>query len=326
VTISNETPKVTGVPLVEQMAVLRRDVEVLVVTATPTEKSAVLARMTPLPSNAAILKGAIGAATYYVGRLGAHGIALTMGRMGAVGGGSSKDAVAGGCEVWEPRAVIMVGIAFGKDAAKQGIGDVLVASQIISYAERRVGPKIEYRGPIAEASRGLVDRFRNVDDWTFGPRADGSMCEMRVGALLSGEELIDEAGRKAELFEAFPQAIGGEMEGRGLYAAAQEAGVAWILVKAICDWGDGTKHKKDQPFAAQSAADLVYRVLAVADGLEGVPAKKARKVRAPTAKVQTESAGRVVTASGRGVAVGGDMKASIVITSDDNVVKRGSHK
>jgi hypothetical protein len=48
------------------------------------------------------------------------------------------------------------------------------------------------------------------------------------------------------------------------------------------------------------------------------------EARAPAKKMPAP--GRVVSASGRGVAVGGDMNGSIVITGDGNVVKRGGKK
>jgi nucleoside phosphorylase len=60
------------------------------------------------------------------------------------------------------------------------------------------------------------------------------------------------------------------MEGAGLWAAATVAKVEWILVKAICDWGDGTKHKRDQPLAAAAAVSLVHHVLADNTALDGI--------------------------------------------------------
>ena len=58
-----------------------------------------------------------------------------------------------------------------------------------------------------------------------------------------------------------PEAIGGEREGAGLYAVSYKGKVDWILVKAICDWGDGTKQKHHQGFAAAAAVDLLAHVL-----------------------------------------------------------------
>ena len=59
-----------------------------------------------------------------------------------------------------------------------------------------------------------------------------------------------------------PEAIGGEMEGAGVYAAAGKTD--WILVKAICDWADGTKHvdkEARQKAAATNAAELVVEAI-----------------------------------------------------------------
>jgi nucleoside phosphorylase len=63
------------------------------------------------------------------------------------------------------------------------------------------------------------------------------------------------------LFERHPYAIGGEMEGVGLAAAAERERCEWILVKGICDWADGEKSDNHQGFAAASCVSLVRHVL-----------------------------------------------------------------
>ena len=59
--------------------------------------------------------------------------------------------------------------------------------------------------------------------------------------MLSGEKLIDSGGFKQTLLDQFPTAIGGEMEGAGLWASADRAKTDWLLVKGVCDWADGEK-------------------------------------------------------------------------------------
>ena len=54
-------------------------------------------------------------------------------------------------EKWQPCAIIMVGIAFGKDPSRQGIGDVLVSSQVICYEPRRLGTPPINRRPVCKA-------------------------------------------------------------------------------------------------------------------------------------------------------------------------------
>jgi nucleoside phosphorylase len=304
-------------------ASLRDAVDLLVVTATEVERDAVLARLRPLRAQKTVLQGAVGPSTYYLGALGAQGVALTLCRMGAVGSGASRAVVAEACALWAPRAVVMVGIAFGKDPEKQRIGDVLVASQILSYEEQRVGARTEFRGPAGEASRTLVDRFRNVVGWAFS-RGDGTACKHKVGAVLSGEKLVDDAGFKAALFAQFPHALGGEMEGRGLYAAASEAKVDWILVKAICDWGDGSKHDGDQPLAAAAAVDLMCAALGGKGALDGLakPAGGGERKKATRARKKAPAKeAPQVTARERGVAAGRDI--GVAITGDANKVTMG---
>jgi nucleoside phosphorylase len=180
--------------------------------------------------------------------------------MGSGGERGSTLATPEALRTWQPKAIIMPGIAFGKDPGKQKMADVLVASQIIPYEKQRRGQETIFRDPIPPSNALLQNRFENALDWHFN-RPDGQPCKLRIGSILSGDKLVDDPEFKAELFTHFPEAIGGEMEGAGLAAAAGRMGVPWILVKAICDWGDGKKHGKHQPLAAAAAVSLVHHVL-----------------------------------------------------------------
>jgi nucleoside phosphorylase/tetratricopeptide (TPR) repeat protein len=164
----------------------------------------------------------------------------------------------------KPSAVIMVGIAFGVNPKKQKIGEILVAEQLQPYELQRVGTtetgtsKIILRGDKPHCSGKLLDRFRAAHMRWGGPKVN-------FGLVLSGQKLIDNLDFRDQLVAISQGAIGGEMEGGGLYAACQQSKVDWILVKAICDWADGTKSvrkKKRQTTAAQNAADFVITMLA----------------------------------------------------------------
>lgn len=248
---------------------MKKEIDVVIITATDVELSSVTHLLKPYPRRKKILLVYSGPETYYLGKFGAYNTVVTKCRMGAIGEGSVILATEQAQRLWNPKAIIMVGIAFGKDPTKQKIGDVLVASQIISYEQQRVGEEIIYRGSIPPSNTILLNRFENVQNWQFA-RPDGSYCSLIVGSILSGEKLVDNPDFKATLFQKFPQAVGGEMEGAGLCAATRRVGTAWILVKSICDWGDGKKHKKHQPLAAAAAADLVHYVLSQKTVLNGI--------------------------------------------------------
>jgi nucleoside phosphorylase len=75
---------------------------------------------------------------------------------------------------------------------------------------------------------------------------------------------VDNVDYRDDLRALEPEAIGGEMEGAGLYVACHEAKTDWILIKAICDWADGNKgHDKEarQALAAKNAAGFAMFVL-----------------------------------------------------------------
>lgn len=252
-----------------QIEVIRNEIDIVLITATEEELSAVMRLLRPYPRRRKILKTPIGPETYYLGKFGNFRTVVTKCRMGAIDQGSVILATDQAMREWKPRAIIMVGIAFGKNPQEQGIADVLVASQIISYEQQRVGENISFRGPITPVSAVLLNRFINVPDWKF-LLPNGFAARSHTGPILSGEKLIDNPKFKLELLNQYPQAIGGEMEGAGLCAATGRIGMPWILVKSICDWGDGRKHNKHQPLAAAAATSLVYHVLSQRTALDSL--------------------------------------------------------
>jgi nucleoside phosphorylase len=100
----------------------------------------------------------------------------------------------------------------------------------------------------------LLGRFRSAElDWEEGQR--------HFGLILSGEKLVNDPVFRDGLMKAEPEAIGSEMEGAGLYAAAHDVKVDWILVKAVCGWNDGKEDDDAQVLAANNAAQFVLHAL-----------------------------------------------------------------
>ncbi len=162
----------------------------------------------------------------------------------------------------------MMGIAFGANRA-QKIGDVLVSESIRSYESLRLGEEIIDRGGSAPASTLLSNRFRNAGDWEFKLSLRGRKGvkewtpKIIHGEILSGEKLFDNAELKAQLMKKFPNAKGGEMEGLGIHSACTGKVNNWILVKAVCDYGDGRKKyrkERNQKVAVESAINLCEHV------------------------------------------------------------------
>jgi nucleoside phosphorylase len=76
--------------------------------------------------------------------------------------------------------------------------------------------------------------------------------------------LIDDIDYRDQLLKFDREAIGGEMEGTGLYVSSHQHKVDWIVIKAICDWADGSKKKNKklrQKEAAKNAAEFLIESL-----------------------------------------------------------------
>lgn len=185
-------------------------IEVVLMTVKQDEMRAALARMMPLSGEAHVLRVRVEQETYYIGQFGNHSVALTICMPGSTVPGAAILAAKHGLDFWKPKAVIMVGFAFGRDPDSQKIADVLVSEQVISYEQQRIGPKNSIpRGPVQMSGSTLLNRFRFSPDWFF-LRPDGTKCELRSGPILSGEKLVDNLKFKEKLFKRYPQAIGGE--------------------------------------------------------------------------------------------------------------------
>ncbi|MDX6695055.1 MAG: hypothetical protein QOF02_2658 [Blastocatellia bacterium] len=239
--------------------------DVLIVTVTKVESQAVLQVFGAATAQAPKSVQIDGRTYQDLGSVKGARVFMAQSEMGSGGVGASLQTVQKGIDALAPSAVIMVGIAFGMNAEKQSIGDILVSKQLLLYELQRVGTNKEGqleiipRGDRPPASSSLLSSFRVAEQhW------DESIAKVRSGLILSGDKLADNLDFRQQLLGFEPEAIGGEMEGAGLYVACQESKVDWLLVKAICDWADGDKgHDKDarQKLAAHNAASFVLHML-----------------------------------------------------------------
>ncbi len=275
------------------------NVDVLVVTATEIEGQAVI-NLFQQETGVPFRRYFVGNKTYHdLGVVGNARVSMVQTEMGSSGPSGSLLTVQEAISALSPAAVIMIGIAFGVDPRKQRIGDILVSLQLRPYELQRIGvnsagvPEIISRGDRPSASTCLVDRFKSSNlDWK-GPK-------VRFGLMLSGDKLIDNVDFRNQLLKFDPEAIGGEMEGVGLYSAAERSKKDWIIVKAICDWADGKKNKNKkqrQLRAAQNAVEFVIHTLRqggfayteVSHAMSKNLRLQSRPQTAPTAEIQART-------------------------------------
>jgi nucleoside phosphorylase len=293
---------------------------IVMLTAVRTERDMVLRRMEPFEGSSGIIKITSGPDTYYGGLLAQHRIALVMSEPGAIGRAASILTTYEAIRRWNPKAVMAVGFSFGMNPHKHKIADILISKTVTNYESQRVEDDLVIpRGTTVEAGQHLLNRFLNVDGWEFR-RPDGSSVSTKAGQILSGEKLVDSLNFKLGLLARYPEALGGEMEGAGLYAAAERAKVEWIIVKAICDWGDGNKHKQYQPLAAAAAVSLFEHVLKDPDALSGL--RRPLESTGGREGLVAPNPKAVIASGDRSVAVGGTLNNSMINTGDEKINRR----
>ena len=258
--------------------------DVLIVTVTEVESHAVMDVFREATGKDA--KPELVANELYLdlGDINSSRVFMALSGMGAGGLGGSQERVRKAIEALSPAAVIMVGIAFGINEQKQAIGDVLLSERLMLYDLQRRGT--DAAGNIHITPRG--DR-PSSSPWLLNflwvARLQWNQSKVRSGLVLSGDKLVDNVDYRAELLELEEEAIGGEMEGAGLYVASQNNKVDWILVKAICDWADGKKEVDREPRQQKAAHNAAAFVL---HALQQAPLKQPERDPPPPPPVASE--------------------------------------
>lgn len=159
------------------------------------------------------------------------------------------------------KTVFIAGIAFGVDPDKQNIGDILLAEQVLPYEFVKVNEDdTENRNEAVRVDSRIVDICRTaVDSWRHNHKTTA-----HFGAVLTGEKLLNSSNYKNNLIHLFEkhkdlQIIGGEMEGTGACISLVNR-TDFIIVKAICDWGEkkGEDKEQRQIFAAKNCMHFMY--------------------------------------------------------------------
>lgn len=220
--------------------------------------------------------------TYYnVGTYGAYNVVhFELNSQGSVTSESAILAVHTAIREYHPDAVVLIGIAFGREDdntknSSQQIGTVLISEKVADYESGKIKNRtMQSDGAIPESGPQLLSAFKHyARTWDY--EINGVKVGYKIGTILSGDKVVDDIEFKKKLFERYPRAIGGEMEGRGAYAACRRNNLnEWIIVKAICDWGDGNKSnnkEERQVIASKSAVSLLSHLFSNPEAFAKIP-------------------------------------------------------
>ncbi|XP_019854557.1 PREDICTED: probable serine/threonine-protein kinase CCRP1 [Amphimedon queenslandica] len=249
---------------------LVENIEYLLMTATATELRGVLGHLKPLDGQNKIIRAFVNATWIYIGKFGQQVV--------VVGKSAHGEAEQGGLDAatvtkkimainqFKPKYIISIGICFGMDRSTVQLGDVIVSNMIVDLSTMdKEKDKVKARKSQPPAGPSLLSLFGDSSGFQKKHSAEENAKEVKVhcGPVVSSfVSLVDDAEFKEQLKEVRPDALGGEMEGAGIFLAARDAHhkVEAIVIKAVADWGDGRKDEcrgwKD--FASYAAATYVH--------------------------------------------------------------------
>ncbi|MBN2393996.1 MAG: SUMF1/EgtB/PvdO family nonheme iron enzyme [Anaerolineae bacterium] len=152
---------------------------------------------------------------------------------------------------WDPRYVILVGIAGGVAAKGVNLGDVLVADKIVDYAlQKQTAEGADIRWEVYNASTSLLAAAQNFKDDSWPDlvqvkRPRHSKPKRHIGPIASGDVVIDFVDVLNKYRETWSKLIGVEMEAGGvaLSAFVAEKQVQFFMIRGVSDLADGDKDK-----------------------------------------------------------------------------------
>jgi len=174
---------------------------------------------------------------------------------------------------WNPRFVLVNGLAGGLSRGAQDFGDIVASDSILYYELAKVRESgLEPRNRQFPADPTLLDGILNLKDtdWRMRlpARPDGKppsslLPAVHVGPIASGEKVVAAAAEAARLRWSQPNLIAVEMESAGVASAAFSAikKVGFLTVRAICDFADASKNDHWHEYAARAAASCLRAFL-----------------------------------------------------------------
>ena len=162
-------------------------------------------------------------------------------------------------------AIISVGIACGIKKKVQ-LCDVLVSSKIVNY-DNAMDEHLTISKAITVSSQ-LLKLFTQPVQWPddvmkkYLKDHRQRIPSVKSGVIFSGPYPVDDPAIIKSLVKNFAhEGMGIEMDGTYLVAENQQTAVNFIVIKAVCDFGDGKNILAHHHTAALLAADLVHKCL-----------------------------------------------------------------
>jgi len=236
------------------IALLKRALDgnyILVLTTNSNERKAVANCLSP-SAKAIIHTDNDGA------RLGVCGEQLILHVTGTSGGQADKSVgritrrILSTRRLPKPKAVILVGIAWGTPEVCN-LGDVILSGELLAINHRRCeGDQLRYVS-VSRTSPWLAELADVSAEISLHSK------QPKVGILASGEQFLADDKARDAILKAFPQVLGGEMEGWDLVPDLED--IPWIQIRGVCDFASTDLTRMYQEAAAECAADSLSPII-----------------------------------------------------------------
>lgn len=252
-------------------------VDFMIITALEEERSAVLAL---LAGHRQLERDGRAPHTYYEAQVRSRRadgavyrvLVTSLAGMGPIQAAAQAVAVV---HRWQPRHVLMVGIAGGAGSGV-GLGDVLVASQIADYTVGKQTPEQrQVRWEVHRADADLLDAANNFsrgwEELLTRPRPVEGSPRRHLGVILSGGDVIADARVIQSNQEVWDKLVGVDMEGGGVALALHttQERPRFLMIRGVSDFADEKKNSAQVRQWREYACDVAaaYAVGLIRGGL-----------------------------------------------------------
>ncbi|XP_022778093.1 uncharacterized protein LOC111319610, partial [Stylophora pistillata] len=162
--------------------------------------------------------------------------------------GGSQTAARNAVTLLRPKVTALVGFCYSPSPEKAQLGDVVISSKLTTDC---------HQTPV---SRDVGKLVKTAAYGWKAPLENPQAQEVKVkeGEILSCSDM---KGAEQQC-QSHPGAIAVEMTGKGLFAAAHDMKMEWLVVKGVCDFVHGSGFTKDswKTFACVMAASVVSNI------------------------------------------------------------------
>ena len=174
---------------------------------------------------------------------------------------------------WNPRYVIMVGIAGGISESNVRLGDILVSDQVVDYELQKItstGPKVRYSVHRANPRLHGATQSLKIDRWQAliqEQRPSEGQSKRLIGPVATGDKVIAFGDVLNQYRDDWPKLIGVEMEAGGVASAAFQSASqpGFFMVRGVSDLADADKDNVSvlnwRAYACDVAASYVIALL-----------------------------------------------------------------